>query len=111
MPEFPMTGKVITVTVTAHNDDLLFSHEAIALLLGVPVDQIRQLGHVVTNTADVPVELARSGKRRIREAYAAIGDDNDLCSAIEYWAAKDHGATVEFVFGEGVTCCEKHPGK
>jgi hypothetical protein len=81
---------VVTNTITIHvmerNGDILFSSEGMALIFGMPLD---------TNV--FPPAVFKRGKRRVREAFAAIGDE-DMWAAMEYWAAKDHNAAVEFDF-------------
>jgi hypothetical protein len=78
--------ETIHIRVIKRCDDVLFPSEGMALIFGMPLD-----------TTEFPPAVFKDGKRRTREAFAAIADE-DLCGAMEYWAAKDHNATVKFEF-------------
>lgn len=87
-----MTGTII-IRITEHNGEIMMSPEALALIFGASREQIQlAAGGYYT----IPGEMVKNGKRRTREAFAAVGDE-DIWKAMEYWAAKDHDAAVEFV--------------
>ena len=73
--------------------------EGLSILTGVTEDELRLRsmlaeGDLDTRTWMLP-EWWKAGRRRAREAMAATGSDA-LVNAIRYWAAREHGADVEF---------------
>lgn len=65
------------------------SVKGLAILLGVPLDQVRALALFRgTGVGALPPEWVKAGKRRSKEYQAATGRD-DMLGALEYWAAKE----------------------
>lgn len=76
------------LTRTSDDGDILLSARAMALIFGVSESQVlEQIGGTSRDTtafkATVPARWLQNGRRRIREAFAAIGED-DLVGAIAY---------------------------
>lgn len=67
----------------------VISAKGLALLLGVPEDQVRALAATHgTDVAHIPAEWVKAGRRRAKEYQAATGRD-DMLGALEYWAEKE----------------------
>lgn len=65
------------------------SAKGLALLLGVPEDQVRALAMFRgTGVDSLPAEWVKAGKRRSQEYQAATGRD-DMLGAFEYWAQRE----------------------
>lgn len=82
----------IRVVVSPEDGELLHA-EAMALLLGVPVDQIRV--HRTFNGTDImtlPPEWMRSGRSRSNEAQAH--GRTDMVGAMTYWSKKNHSSDL-----------------
>ncbi|MFE3051574.1 hypothetical protein [Nocardia sp. NPDC059239] len=76
------------------NGEFYLSPKALALIFGVSEDQVREVGNRYKPqglsdgeiyTAHMPHLWMQNGRRRIREAFAAIGDD-DFSEAVAYLA-------------------------
>jgi len=65
------------------------SAKGLALLLGVPEDQVRALALFRGTGVDaLPAEWVKAGLRRSKEYQAATGRD-DMLGALEYWARRE----------------------
>ena len=65
------------------------SAKGLALLLGVPEDQVRALALFRGTGVDaLPTDWVKAGLRRSKEYQAATGRD-DMLGALEYWARKE----------------------
>lgn len=72
-------------------NELFLSPRAMALIFGVPEQQVRDLSMQAPQihaspelmSTNVPMFWAQNGRRRIREAFAAIGTE-DLIEAVRY---------------------------
>lgn len=66
--------------------EVMLSADGMALLLGVPADEIREHTRTHGNGATlIPEAWARQGRRRAAEARAATGDDS-MHAALMYYA-------------------------
>lgn len=71
------------------NGEPVVSAKGLALLLGVPEDQVRALALFRGTGVDaLPDEWVKAGKRRSKEYQAATGRD-DMLGALEYWAQRE----------------------
>lgn len=67
-----------------------FNHAAVALLTGYPPSEVRKwMDH-----GRMPAEAARDGRRRAKEAMAAVGRQLDGLSALIYFAVQE-GADLQ----------------
>lgn len=80
---------IYPITVTTINGQQMCGVEAVALMLGVPADQIDP-------GADMPPEWLEQAKTRADEAAEHTGS-RDLIDAWAYWARKDHDAEIQLV--------------
>ncbi|MEZ0385239.1 hypothetical protein [Mycobacterium sp. pW045] len=76
-------------------DDFGISMEGVSLLLGVPVADLEV--NPLTGKSNIPEDWILRGRRRAKEAMAHTGSD-DMVSALEYWALKEHDARLELVY-------------
>lgn len=96
-------GRAIVVFVWTNpgTGEPAMSAEGLALLFGVSVDELR--AKAIPGELDtrkwIPAEWFRAGRRRSGEAMAH-GNSGALFDAVQYWAAKEHGAKVEFRYLE-----------
>jgi hypothetical protein len=98
----PMTDNTLVVHLTRRDNDITLPSELLAILLGVPLEECQHLEpqSITYGSYDAfPSKLAKDGKRRAREAYAHTGDEN-VWSAIGYWAAKEYGLTVKITIDD-----------
>src|SRR4051812_29575182 len=77
--------------------------EAWSLLFGVSVEEIR------AHEGRISGEWTKAGRRRIREAQAALGG-GDMIAILEYWAAKDYAAEIRLIY-VGSTPAHQRTGK
>ncbi|MCU1697351.1 MAG: hypothetical protein JWR34_3414 [Mycobacterium sp.] len=85
----------MTIRVAGSLDDPQLPAEAMSLLLGVSVDEIRAHGRENgTGVTAMPHRWMRAGRQRAFEAQAHTGC-TDMVSGLRYWAKKDHGAHLE----------------
>jgi hypothetical protein len=94
-------NKVITVYLCEIDGEDLISLAGMSLLYGVPPRELRgvpagELDEQV-RTGTLPHDWVKQGRRRASEAKAATGSE-DAFDVMAYWAAKDYGARVEFVW-------------
>jgi hypothetical protein len=94
-----MPTKRIELTGAIDGEPML-SVDALSLLFGNDADTIsdQMTNHLATNgtgPVQFPPEWIKAGKRRSKEAAAAIGS-NDVFDILDHWARRDLGATVVF---------------
>lgn len=90
--------KTLTIRVAGSLDDPQLPAEALSLLLGVPVDDLRAHALVSgTGVMTLPPQWLRAGRQRASEARAHTGS-SDMVSGLQYWAEKDHGARLEIIY-------------
>jgi hypothetical protein len=96
---FDKTANTLTIRVRVSPSlGPLLPAEAMSLLMGVPVEEMRAHGRSVSNgVMTLPPEWVRAGRQRAREAQAHTGID-DMVSCLQYWALKDHSARLEIVY-------------
>lgn len=96
-----MTDKP-TILITEHNGQDVMSADALALLWGVPPDEIAAYmkHHIINDMTAFPAEWLKAGKRRVKEASAAVGT-NQLLEILEYWAARDLDAIIVPIDDDG----------
>lgn len=102
MTDNPTEQQIIRIPMYANGGQPTLGVEGLALLYGIPVDEIRRWYAVESNsdaTEWMPLKLRKQARRRVREAVAATGIDS-LQSALEYWAEKEHGAQIRLVLGD-----------
>jgi len=87
-----------TVLITEVNGQDVMSADALALLWGIPADDITAYmqTHVIDELVDFPLEWLKAGKRRVKEASAAVGT-NQLLDVLAYWAARDRDADIVLI--------------
>lgn len=74
--------------------EVMLSADGMALLLGVPADEIREHTREHGNDPDaLPDAWARQGRRRAAEARAATGDDSMHAALMYYAQQTGEGAT------------------
>ncbi len=73
----------------------MLSADALSLLFGVPTEDINKFSKEHSTAAGTvfPQTWLQAGRRRAREAAAATGE-NDILSALSFWAARDRNAIV-----------------
>lgn len=87
-----MTTLTIRVANSVHGP--LLPAEALSLLFGVAIDEIRaHMELSAKGLTSMPPDWVRSGRRRAREAQAHNGYD-DMVSVMQYWARKDFDADL-----------------
>lgn len=79
---------------TEDGGDLLFNRPALALLLGVPAAFIPDSGEITP-------ELARSGRRRLKEYQAATGEANPFIGDVVTYYAVRQGVEVVGIAPDG----------
>lgn len=84
-----MTTNIYPITVTTVDGQQMCGVEGVALMLGVPADQIDP-------GAQLPHEWMEVARQRADEAAEATGS-RDLIDAWAYWARKDHDAEIRLV--------------
>lgn len=87
-----------TVLITEHNGQDVMSADALSLLFGVPADDITEYmkTHIIDDMTVFPSAWLKAGKRRVKEASAAIGT-NQLLEILEYWAHRDLDAVLVLI--------------
>lgn len=80
---------IYPITVTTINGKQMCGVEGVALMLGVPADQI-------DINEPMPPEWLEQAKTRADEAAEHTGS-RDLFDAWAYWARKDHDAEIQLV--------------
>jgi hypothetical protein len=86
----------ITVRVTLIGGEPMLDSEALSILFGVRVEEVRELP-IVGGVSTIPKAWVQRGRQRAREAMAHTGSDAMLDS-LRYWARKDHSAELEVVY-------------
>ncbi|OBB07093.1 hypothetical protein A5668_01385 [Mycolicibacterium fortuitum] len=89
----------MTIRVPLHPEHgPLLPAEAMSLLMGVPVEEIRAHsgGEQGTGVMTLPQEWVKAGRRRAKEAHAH--GHGGMVEAMTYWAARDHGACLEIEY-------------
>ena len=86
---------VIVIPMWDNGGEPIVGVEGMALLYGVPVDELRSRATPGDfDTTKLPLEIRKQGRRRTREAQAHTGIDS-VQSALEYWADREHGADIK----------------
>lgn len=93
---FSPTTPTITITVKDVDGEPMLDSQCMALLFGVEVAAVNALPFRDGQSA-IPSMWIKRGRRRTREAQAHTGS-TAMLDALEYWAAKDHGALLTVVY-------------
>ena len=92
-----MTSRpTITVCIRNVDGEPMLDSQAMSLLFGVPAADIQALP-TAGGSSPIPRDWVRRGRRRAREAQAHTGS-TAMLDALEYWADKEHGATITIVY-------------
>lgn len=84
-----------TILIETIDGEPMLSADALSLLFGVPTENITKFSKEHSTAAGTvfPHTWLQAGRRRAREAAAATGE-NDIFTALTYWAARDRDAIV-----------------
>jgi hypothetical protein len=92
----------LTLIVKVIDGEPMIDATVMSLLFGVDEQLINALSRrdTANGYTPIPMEWIRNGKRRAKEAAAHTGN-NDVVSALTYWARKDRGALLQIVYDGG----------